>query len=373
MLFSRLLLFFFFSSSFLTAQNLVSNPSFEEVGNLPIKPNKRNSYEFEPHSGYIPFQRNVKFWFNGSKTTPDLRITDKNRLKDCQKRYKDCDEARTGKHSVGIITYMKNPNTDTYREYVQIKLKKTLRPGVKTYTELWIRKERQSKLVTNNIGFHFSYHKVYKETEETIGVLPQINCDSIISLEHSNWVKIETSFLPEQPFNYLTIGNFFENDKTQHATYEKYSGSPYIPPYAYYLIDDIRVWQEGDEPEKPIIDLTKVKKNEPFQLKNITFKTASSELDTVSFKELNRLFSFLEKNPEIKIAIYGHTDDQGNDDFNLNLSKNRAKAVFTFLMQKGIPEEQISFAGFGEQKPINSNTTEEGRANNRRVEFLMIE
>lgn len=355
-----------------TAQNLVPNPSFEDLYNLPVKPNRNNSYEYEPNSGYIPFQSNLKFWLAGSETTPDLRITNRKRYQDCDRIFDNCDKARTGRNSVGIITFMENTYTKNYREYVQVKLVRRLRPGIKTYVELWVAKERDAKLVSNNLGFHFSMKKQYEETIEMLDLTPQINDTTIINEEKKEWVKIGGSFIPEKPYKYVIYGNFFDREKTKIKPFKNYNGTPYSHPYAYYLTDDIKIWQEGDS--TPIVFKEQVvKTNEPIRLENIEFDTDKSTLRPISIEELNELHQLLIKNDTLKIAIHGHTDDQGTTAYNQRLSEKRAKAVYDFLINKNVQAERLRYKGFGETEPIDDNETEAGREVNRRVEFIILE
>lgn len=365
---------FFFSIPLLYAQNLVPNHSFEAVGNLPMRGPKRNAFEFEHKSGYLSFQTNLKNWKAASDATPDLRIIPKSYLRECQKVYKDCNVAKTGSHVAGIMTYLKNTNTDFFREYIQVKLKKTVKPDIKTYCELWIQKDRQAKLVSNNIGFYFSQEKFYEETENNIEKKPQINHTEIINQENLEWVKIEGTFVPDKPFIYLTIGNFNNNENTKVESFKKYRGASWVPAYAHYLIDDVRVWQEGDLPEeRPIFEISKIEKNQPVVLKNIFFDFDQSTLKSASFEELNHLLDFLQKNKMVKISIHGHTDNHGNDTYNLDLSAARAHNVMNFLLKNGIEMERIQSKGWGEGQPQKTNDTEEGREKNRRVEFLILE
>jgi outer membrane protein OmpA-like peptidoglycan-associated protein len=371
----RILFFILCFPLFLFGQNLVLNGSFEELRNLPVKDNPKNSFEYEPTSGYLPFQSNLKYWFAGSRTTPDLRIMSRAYHRECRRRYKNCDRARTGDNFVGIITYMGNMETDSYREYIQIKLAKPLQTNKKTFVEFWVAKERLAKLVSNNLGCYFAMNKIYANTLDPIDLKPQINCDTIINEEKKGWVKIEGSFYPDKPFEFLTIGNFFQNEFTKAKKFKNYNGSPYVPPYAYYLIDDVKVWQES--PAEEITPLTfdekVIKVNEPVQLNNIQFEHDSSVLLDTSLVELNKLLMFLKDNPTLKIAIQGHTNDLGTDDYNLNLSQSRAKVVFDFLTEKGIGKNRLSYEGFGELKPFENNDTETGKRKNRRVEFLILE
>ena len=75
----------------------------------------------------------------------------------------------------------------------------------------------------------------------------------------------------------------------------------------------------------------------------------------------------------MKIEIGGHTDNKGTSEYNKSLSHNRAKAVYEYLIEKGIAANRLSYKGYGESKPIDTNETDEGRANNRRTEFKVIE
>jgi outer membrane protein OmpA-like peptidoglycan-associated protein/tetratricopeptide (TPR) repeat protein len=119
----------------------------------------------------------------------------------------------------------------------------------------------------------------------------------------------------------------------------------------------------------------KVDSKEPKRviLKNVFFETGSAELKEASLNELNRLKKLLETNPDLKIQINGHTDNIGSEEDNLQLSDDRAKAVYDFLIKEGISSERLNYKGFGESSPINSNETASGRKNNRRTEFEVIE
>ena len=107
-------------------------------------------------------------------------------------------------------------------------------------------------------------------------------------------------------------------------------------------------------------------------LKNIFFDTDKFNLKEESRSELAKLIQLLKGNPGIHIEISGHTDNQGTADYNLVLSRNRAQAVYDYLIINGITKERLSYSGFGLTRPIDSNDTEEGRANNRRTEFKVV-
>ena len=108
-------------------------------------------------------------------------------------------------------------------------------------------------------------------------------------------------------------------------------------------------------------------------LKNIFFDTDKYDLKEESISELTRLIQLLRKNPQLHIEISGHTDNHGSSDHNIVLSRNRAQAVYNYLIANGIAKERLSYAGYGMTRPIDTNDTEQGRANNRRTEFSVVE
>ncbi|MEO0340526.1 MAG: OmpA family protein, partial [Bacteroidota bacterium] len=111
----------------------------------------------------------------------------------------------------------------------------------------------------------------------------------------------------------------------------------------------------------------------PIILKNIFFETASAALLPESTKELQRLYQLLIDNPSMNIQINGHTDDIGKDEDNLTLSRNRAEAVYNYLITQGIVKDRLSFKGYGESIPIESNDSAPGRQANRRTEFVVVQ
>ena len=109
-------------------------------------------------------------------------------------------------------------------------------------------------------------------------------------------------------------------------------------------------------------------------LQQVHFATGSATIEPDSFPMLGEIVSLLKANPSIKkMRIEGHTDNRGNADFNLDLSKRRAASVRTWLVQHGIEDGRLESEGYGLTKPIDSNDTEAGRLANRRVEFKILE
>ncbi|MDZ7317510.1 MAG: OmpA family protein [candidate division KSB1 bacterium] len=107
-------------------------------------------------------------------------------------------------------------------------------------------------------------------------------------------------------------------------------------------------------------------------LKGITFEPASSNLTPESYAILNALAQQLLQYPRIEIEIQGHTDSIGEADANLRLSERRANTVRMYLIEQGINPGRLQAVGYGETRPIASNTTKQGRAANRRIEFVRL-
>jgi outer membrane protein OmpA-like peptidoglycan-associated protein len=112
---------------------------------------------------------------------------------------------------------------------------------------------------------------------------------------------------------------------------------------------------------------------ETFILPNLFFEFAQSNLLPDSYSELQRLLNYLTKNETVKIEISGHTDNQGSDVYNQKLSMERAKTVYRYLIDNGIDANRLSYKGYGKEKPVAPNDTEENRAKNRRTEILILE
>jgi outer membrane protein OmpA-like peptidoglycan-associated protein/Tol biopolymer transport system component len=130
--------------------------------------------------------------------------------------------------------------------------------------------------------------------------------------------------------------------------------------------------KQSDSTYTKNISLQPITLNASVVFKNIQFETNSYKLLSVSLIELDKLLQLLNENPSINIEIAGHTDNVGKAEDNIKLSTNRAKAVVDYLASKGIDAKRLSYKGYGSSKPIADNNTEEGKAKNRRTEFLII-
>ena len=121
------------------------------------------------------------------------------------------------------------------------------------------------------------------------------------------------------------------------------------------------------------VKLEPIQKGKKAILNNIFFEFDSHKLKETSKADLEELIDFMNANPGIKIQIQGHTDNKGSESYNEKLSEKRAKSVYDYLIDQGaIAENRLGYKGFGESEPIETNETDEGRAQNRRTEFKII-
>jgi len=116
-----------------------------------------------------------------------------------------------------------------------------------------------------------------------------------------------------------------------------------------------------------------LEKGKSIALRNVFFETNEAELLDESVVQLNALSRILFDYPQMTIELRGYTDDRGEKEYNLSLSEKRAQSVRRWLLKQGLSETRASAKGFGEQDPIETNSTEAGRARNRRVEFYIVD
>ncbi|OGU60838.1 MAG: hypothetical protein A2X64_04535 [Ignavibacteria bacterium GWF2_33_9] len=184
----------------------------------------------------------------------------------------------------------------------------------------------------------------------------------------------------------VNSGKQIGNLKSNVNTGEYYLVIPFGKKLGYYASKegyyetsnflDLSAEKQKTDNVKQDIVLVSIKKmieeGQSVRMNNIFFDYDKYELKEESFPELERLLKILNNNKSVKIQISAHTDDQGSDIYNKKLSENRAQAVVDYLAAKGIERDRLKAVGYGESKPIADNTTEEGRAQNRRVEFKFI-
>lgn len=142
--------------------------------------------------------------------------------------------------------------------------------------------------------------------------------------------------------------------------------------YLYYL--DVLDLTGASNLERTVLNfyLRPVEVGAKVVLENIYFETGKAVLRPESFDALDQVFRFLENNPRVRLEISGHTDNTGSLRINQKLSRDRAKAVVDWLVERGIVPDRLAYEGYADTQPVAPNDTAEGRERNRRVEFKVI-
>jgi len=201
-----------------------------------------------------------------------------------------------------------------------------------------------------------------------------------------HWFEIRGYYKADGGEKYITIGNFSPLIKKDML---RLILGQFKPKEAYYFIDDIKLIKAKQFEEKVEVQIVgqafqngimedstlAVKENiqvgEKVQLNNIFFESGRYYLLPESYAELNKLATYLIKHPHLQIQINGHSDNSGLKIKNQKMSELRAREVFEYLIKKGV-QNKMYFKGFGSSQPLADNTTDEGRAKNRRVEFEIV-
>ncbi|MGB1216948.1 MAG: OmpA family protein [Saprospiraceae bacterium] len=353
------ILFYLIPFMLMGQENLVPNPSFEELASYPLG---------WFHKGK-DYSRLMKYWNSPTQASPDI-YHPKVRIPIfwTQKGF-GIEPPRTGKTMSGITVYGCENGKPHCREYLQIQLLEPLVIGQKYKASFWTTTLQDGKSI-NNLGIYFSKEEIDEIIVDELNFEPQVNEERIIYAKNGRWQKIEAIFTASETSDFLLVGNFFPDSLTK----VREESTPLN--YAYYYIDDVSL-----KKEKPIINVPIAKDDiccleyevgKTVRLNNIFFETDRSELLPQSFKELNSLIQVLQEYPDMTIELRGHTDNQGNYKYNVKLSEQRAKAVVDYLTKFGIKSERLQSKGFGDTMPIASNELPEGRQMNRRVEFIVL-
>jgi len=326
-------------SFFTFSQNLVMNPSFEDYyDNVEndVKLSKVQYWKLIKVSAYY-YNTKLSYFPNSSLGYQDARTGDA-----CiELELVDDDAAETG----GLI---------------QGHLTETLKANVCYYGELYLNLYENGNSTTSDIYMFFSDTTFEPKLKNACyqRLVPQIaNAKDNFISDKTNWVKISGTFKAKGGEKYILLGN---NTKT--TTLSNYNNKH---KGLFYFIDDVLVKELPFCPEDYVADST-------MTFNNLNFETGKAIILESSFEDLNKLAEYLKLFTEQKIEISGHTDNVGTEAKNQTLSEDRAKAVADYLISQGVEKERITSAGYGSKKPIADNSTDTGKAKNRRVEFKLI-
>ncbi|MCX8079933.1 MAG: OmpA family protein [Bacteroidia bacterium] len=370
----------------LYAQNLIPDSSFEKNNTVPVE--------------YSAIGANA-YWKSPTRGTPDLFCRCKNKklakisVVNVPSNAMGIQEPKSGNCYAGLFCV----SHGYYREYLQTELSAPLEAGKEYVVRFYISLSDYSTLTADKIGICLLNQPLRQEHSDYIRNLNPvyIPLDPDPGTDTEQWHEKSFLYKARGGEKYLLLGTF-ELRKLRLTGREvpKNLSTPIYkkePRDAYYYFDDVSITEYKPEPEEkefseissedlatndPPEVVTVGPASEPFLhtdsvmvFKNLLFKTGKWEIEKSSFSELDLLAKKMNEDKTLKIEIYGHTDKKGNELKNKQLSENRAKAVAEYLMEKGIENYRIVYVGFGSSRPVADNLSEEGRKQNRRVEFVL--
>jgi outer membrane protein OmpA-like peptidoglycan-associated protein len=344
------------------AQNLIANGSFEDVNTCT-----EANAECSPEA-----------W----KTTSPFLLT---YLGDPSNRF------------VGFTVF--NPSVPNTRQYLQIKL---LCPLLKDITYKFTFRLKSFDLRIESIGALFSDSIIFFNKDILINIKPTIDfSNQILNIpkrKRLDWNQIEVTYKAGGFEKYLVIGNFQTDTEQRRIFTDKPKN---FTNYLYGIdnielvpIDKIEMCPEyeetkeilynlndrhplrrfnlfGDDEKKELNEVIEELKVDTITVGNVLFKFDSFELTNNGIAQLDSLFKKINKETIESIRILGYTDSIGGQQYNLRLSLNRAKTIKEFLSSKKLDSLINEIKGYGDKFPIDNNSTETGRQNNRRVEVIL--
>lgn len=350
-------------------QNLVNNGSFE---NKSYCPSNFNQQKLNTISG----------WWQATDGTPDYfnACSDKagvpNNVFGIQK-------AKDGVAYAGFVTYSLS-NKRNYREYLQTKLSRPLETGEMVCIEMFVSAADYCSYVTDGIGILLSQKKIESNLQSELGYQATMSNPRLNMLDQSeDWQLLSDVYKATGGEEYLTIGNFKTDKELKIIRRTEDLSDKAYGTWSYMYVDDIRVKPVRRKEEcsceneylasiavDPPLELNEYKK---IKLDAVLFDFDADELTNQALQQLEEVYLLLKKNRSMYMEISGHTDVVGPDGYNLGLSKRRAQKVIDHLTGKGIDPARLQLTFFGKQAPVADNTTDEGRHQNRRVEFQILE
>ena len=285
--------------------------------------------------------------------------------------------AHTGKGYAGIYVWTANRN---YREYLQCELAEPLIAGEKYILEFYYKLANKTVYAINRMGLAVSTNRINVTQDDVLAITPvlSIEKDTAMTAATGSWEQARLEYTAQGGERYVIIGNFFSNNDTRVTRLPFRHGlNPMLNDKSYYYIDDVLVERVGSEaPVDPTVvtqlNPESIELNHRYTLKDIKFEFDSYILHPSSNDELAKVVAYMTAHPEVSVRVSGHTDFAGSDDYNLTLSRNRAKSVADFLIMRGVDEHRIVSYGFGKSRPLSLAHTEEAAKLNRRVELKFV-
>ena len=266
--------------------------------------------------------------------------------------------------SPSIVPYLKNANEDYLPEVFTIEFDfYKPKEGNRMTVYLYDTKNQEQLVNYRDLYMDISGDGISEHLDDIQGFDPKMDYRTKLK---ARWIHISIAYTKGKLKVYM--------DDTRVINIPHYTGNPTgLTLQAYwaelgdnkaYYFKNIRIAKGGVKYYNRVLSDGKIIVN------GIKFDTNKATLKPESMGPINKIYKLMVKNTDLNFSVEGHTDADGSDETNLTLSKNRGKVVMEKLISMGIAGNRLKSDGFGESKPIDNNTTAEGKANNRRVEFV---
>lgn len=350
------------------AQNLVPNATFSDYVYCPVGINE-NKIEI------------LKEWEQVGSGTPDY--------------YNACGKdmgvpgnvfgirkAASGEGYAGVVAF--SPSKRNYREYLQARLSSPLRAGTWYCLEMKVALADNAEYTCDGMGALLSELPYRKRGHEVMKLEAQLsNPPGHLLYLQPDWVHLSSSFMAKGGEEYIILGNFKDDESLEVKARNMEVVRGKTVHHAYFYVDDVqlRLASGPDDCSNTVVMLAEAAKKATFadkdyrtvRLQSVLFDFDRDEITPDSEAILDEVLLVLRRNPYYEIEVSGHTDIIGADAYNVKLSRKRSESVIAYLAKRGIDQKRLRVKYHGSEQPVTTNETEEGRQQNRRVEFLIVE
>lgn len=354
----------------LNAQNLAPNPSFENHSYCPVSFNQ----------GQLEI---VKGWKQASQGTSDY-FHSCSRLVGVPHNSFGFQYAKEGNGYLGLIAFA--PSKKNYREYMQAKLSEALAPDQLYCVSFYVSSADQAEFVTDGLGAVFTQHRVKNPGQKNIAMTPDLANPATNILDDSeSWVLLSDVFKAKGGERYVTLGNFLPDHEIQVKKRNVIETEELRKwESAYYFVDEVSIVPVNSRVDCvcsiPLISADirdslrwKLPQGKEVNFDNVLFGFDNDELAPESQETLNEVAGWMRNNDFLFLEVIGHTDIVGSVTYNVGLSERRAKQVLSYLKSLGVPAKRLSINYYGSSRPVADNARSSGRAQNRRVDFKIME
>ena len=255
-----------------------------------------------------------------------------------------------------IIPYLKNPDKDYLPDVFTVEFDLFLNDGSFNIYLYDRKNQKRSSSSQDNIELWGSSMELYPAKSNIPGK------GSI----KGRWAHIAVAYTNGK------LKGYIDDTRLINVPHLDYNPSG-IALYAYHASDENRYYVKNFRIAKGGVKYyDRVLQDGKIVTNGIRFDVGKATIKPESMGVINMIYQLMDEHPDLKFSVEGHTDSDGSEDSNQKLSEQRAKAVEDKLVSMGISKERLASKGFGESVPVASNDTSEGKASNRRVEFVKM-